>query len=119
MEIKKEKLDNYYAVKFFIEENNKKIASGFLYLIQNEFHDEPYGLMEDIYVSSKHRGKGIGTKIVNMIINEAKNRGCYKLIAQSRYGKPKVHGLYEKLGFNDHGKNFRMNFIDSKPKDRE
>ena len=48
-----------------------------------------------------------------MIIEEAKNKGCYKLIAQSRYGN-KAHGLYEKIGFEDHGKNFRMNLHESK-----
>ncbi len=28
----------------------------------------------------------------------------------SRYEKPKVHALYQKLEFENHGKEFRMNF---------
>jgi GNAT superfamily N-acetyltransferase len=111
MEIKQKVDDRPQGMKFFIEDNNKEVASGFLYLIYNQFHEEPYGLMEYVFVDPEYRKQGLGSELVNMIIEEAKNKNCYKLIAQCRYGKEKVHELYKKLGFNDHGKNFRMDLI--------
>ena len=42
------------------------------------------------------------------IIEEAKNIGCYKLIACSRYSRPQIHEWYKKLGFEDYGKEFKI-----------
>jgi GNAT superfamily N-acetyltransferase len=64
--------------------------------------------LEDVYVDEAVRGSGLGTEIVNAVIVEAKNHGCYKLVATSRYARPKVHELYMRLGFKDHGKEFRI-----------
>jgi hypothetical protein len=44
------------------------------------------------------------------VIAEAKRRDCYKLIATSRYARDRSHALYARLGFTDHGKEFRMDF---------
>jgi GNAT superfamily N-acetyltransferase len=66
--------------------------------------------MEDVFVDESLRGQGIGTELVNLLIAEAKNRGCYKLIATSRHERPKVHDLYAKLGFHNRGVEFRMDF---------
>lgn len=35
---------------------------------------------------------------------------CYKLIATSRTSRPKVHELYHRLGFTQHGVEFRIDF---------
>lgn len=108
--------DGIQAIKITAEENNKVLGWGFLYLIKNDRHEEPYGLLENVYVEKQYRGKGIGTKIVRALIEEAKRQGCYKLIGQSRYGREKVHELYKSFGFQDHGKNFRMDMLKSRVK---
>jgi len=76
--------------------------------MNNDLHDRPFGLMEDVYVHESVRGQGIGTKLVKEIIKIAKAQGCYKLIATSRHARTKVHELYLTLGFADHGKEFRI-----------
>jgi len=68
--------------------------------------------MEDVFVEEVLRGQGVGSELVKKVIEEAKQRDCYKLICTSRYEKPKVHELYINLGFKDHGKEFRMDFKD-------
>ena len=55
-----------------------------------------------------NRGKGIGSSLVSGVISHAKKQGCYKIICTSRYKNTEVHKLYEKLGFKDHGKEFRI-----------
>ena len=98
------------GVKIILEENGQQIVRGFLYLLRNDLHQEPFGLMEDVFVEEAFRGKGYGEKITTAIIEEARKRGCYKLICTSRFSNEKAHHLYEKLGFKKHGNEFRIEF---------
>ena len=98
------------GIKIVLQENNTAIGRAFLYLLQNELHKEPFGLMEDVFVEEQFRGKGYGEKLVKAIIEEATKRHCYKLICTSRFSNEKAHHLYEKLGFKNHGNEFRMDF---------
>ena len=98
------------GIKFSIYDDNSVVGRATLYMMRNDLHDRPFGLMEDVFVDKSIRKKGLGTTLVKKIIDEAKAQGCYKLIATSRYSRHKVHELYSRLGFDDHGKEFRMNF---------
>lgn len=98
------------GVRLFINRDGKEAARAYLFLMWNSLHDAPFGLLEDVYVDESLRGQGLGTEIVKEIISEAKARGCYKLIATSRHTRPRVHDLYVRLGFKDHGKEFRIDF---------
>jgi len=59
-------------------------------------------------VEEDFRGKGIGTKIINEVIELAKKNKCYKIVATSRHERPKVHALYERFGFENFGFEFKM-----------
>ncbi|MFH1286351.1 MAG: GNAT family N-acetyltransferase [Candidatus Magasanikbacteria bacterium] len=118
MELEKKNIP-VIGTKIVARKDTEEIGHAYLYLIHNDLHDEPYGLMEDIFVEKEHRGKGIGTKLVHEVVAQARAHKCYKLLAQSRYEREKVHGLYKKFGFQDHGKNFRMNLIESKVDQRD
>lgn len=108
-----------YSLKITAGENDVVFGWAILCIIANDRHAEPYALLENVYVEMEHRGKGIGKKLINLLIEEAKNRGCYKLLATSRRTKPEVHALYEKFGFKNWGVEFRMDLIDSKPQQRD
>lgn len=99
-----------YGIKFSRSIKGKEVARAFLYVITNGLHDRPFGLLEDVFVEKSLRGDGTGTALVRRVIAEAKKRGCYKLIATSRHARDRVHALYLKLGFADHGKEFRIDF---------
>ena len=92
------------------DESKKEVGRAFLYVMHNELHTQPFGFMEDVYIDEEMRGQGLGTSLVKEVINKAKELGCYKLVATSRYSRSKVHDLYIKLGFLDHGKEFRIDF---------
>lgn len=98
------------GVKIVLEENGQRIGRGFLYLLHNDLHVEPFGLMEDVFVEEGFRGEGYGEKITQAIIEEAKKQGCYKLICTSRFSNERAHRLYEKLGFKNHGNEYRVDF---------
>lgn len=100
-----------FGIKMVIHDpQNKEVGRAFLYVMYNDLHDRPFGLMEDVYVDESVRGQGIGTQLVNKVIEMARNQKCYKLIATSRHSRAKVHELYQHLGFVDHGKEFRIDF---------
>jgi len=99
---------NASGVKLFIEQDGREVARAFLYVLKNGLHAEPFGLLEDVFVEENLRGQGIGTELVKKIIEAAKKNHCYKLIATSRRERPKVHALYEQLGFKNYGMEFRM-----------
>ena len=89
--------------------DDKKLARVTLYILKNDLHDKPFGLIEDVCVCEEMRGQGIGSQLLREVIKEAKQQGCYKIIATSRHSRKKVHKFYEKLGFKNYGLEFRMN----------
>lgn len=97
------------GTRFSISCDNVELARAYLYVMSNDLHDEPFGLLEDVYVNDNHRGEGLGKALVSEVISEAKKSGCYKLIATSRSARLRVHELYENLGFENYGLEFRMN----------
>ena len=107
--MKKERITTE-GIKFSIEKDNKEIARAYLYVMKNDLHKQPFGLMEDVFVDESLRGKGCGTKIVKELIKEARRQNCYKLIATSRHSRKEVHELYKKLGFENWGREFRIDF---------
>jgi GNAT superfamily N-acetyltransferase len=98
------------AIKLEVKDGAKAAGRAYLYLIKNDLHKQPYGLMEDVFVDEILRGQGIGSKLIFEVIKEAKKHKCYKLLATSRVNRPKVHKLYSRFGFKKHGLEFRMDF---------
>jgi GNAT superfamily N-acetyltransferase len=94
--------------KFEYVVEGKVVGRAFLFLIYNDLHPEPYGLLEDVFVEEEFRGQGIGKSLVKAVIDKAKEVGCYKLIATSRFERENVHKLYESLGFKKWGYEFRI-----------
>ena len=54
----------------------------------------------NVYTAKEYRGQGIGTKMVNMLIEDAWNRGTTEIsLDATESGRP----LYKKCGFEDSG----------------
>ena len=98
------------GIKFSILEAEREIARAYIYVMHNDLHSEPFALLEDVYVAESQRGTGLGTKLVKQAIAKARELGCYKLVATSRKSRPRVHQLYLKLGFEERGLEFRIDF---------
>ncbi len=96
------------GIKFYIKNCGQEIGRARLYIFYNDLHKEPLGYLEDVFIDESLRGRGIGTKLINVIKDEVRRKGCYKLVATSRHSSKKVHKLYKRLGFKDYGIEFRM-----------
>ena len=97
------------GLRFSIDGPDGEVARAYLYVMTNDLHAAPFCLLEDVFVAESERGSGLGTALVKEVIAAAREAGCYKLIATSRASRPKVHELYERLGFENYGVEFRMN----------
>lgn len=109
MEYKQDEIKESLAVKITAVENGAVLGRVFLYVLKNDLHKEPFGFLEDLYVEEEYRKKGIGSKLVELAIEEAKKRGCYKLIGNSRQFAGGIHNFYENMGFQKWGFEFRIN----------
>jgi GNAT superfamily N-acetyltransferase len=96
------------GIRISIIDDGTEVGRAYIYIMHNDLHDQPFGLMEDVYVDETYRGKGVGSELVKQVIELAKKANCYKLIATSRTSRPKVHELYQRLGFTQHGVEFRV-----------
>src|SRR5260370_41661674 len=95
-----------YGVKITSALKGKIVGRADLYVMTNDLHTRPFGLMEDVFVDPDYRGSEIGTALVKRIVAEAKRRCCYKLTATSCHARHRVHALYDRLD-GVHGSSLR------------
>ncbi len=107
MEFKKLQKNNAGAIKIVAMEGDQEVGRAYLYLLYNDLHKEPFGFLEDVFVKEVFRKQGLGSQLVQKVIDEAKAQGCYKLIATSRSTKPELQKFYEKFGLNVWGVEYR------------
>jgi GNAT superfamily N-acetyltransferase len=56
-------------------------------------------ILEDLVVESKSRGSGIGSKLIDCAISEAKKRGCKRITLLTDFENTLAQNLYLKKGF--------------------
>jgi len=87
----------------------KEVGHAYLYILKNDQHELPFAFMEDVFVEEDFRSQGIGTQILVKIIEAAQDNQCYKIVGTSRHERINAHKLYERLGFQNYGLEFRIN----------
>jgi len=88
--------------------NGKVIGTASIFFAPSLAHGKNWGLIDNVVVAEEYRRKGIGRKLVEVLVNFAKKKNCYKIILTSRFSRPEVHQFWQKLGFEKHGYSFRM-----------
>ena len=86
---------------FVIETKQKIIASGSLFIEYKFIRGGGLvGHMEDIIIDKNYRGYKLGNQIVNHLILYAKDKGCYKIIANC---SEDILPFYKKCNFEKKG----------------
>lgn len=62
----------------------------------------PEGYLSELFIRESHRGKGIGTRLMEVIKVEARERGCSRLmLLNSRSRESYQRGFYKELGWEE------------------
>jgi glucosamine-phosphate N-acetyltransferase len=70
--------------------------------IKNSLWQQDYvGYIDELIVDKQRRGKGIGSELLQSIINVAKERGCRRAELDSAFDRAKAHEFYQKNGFEN------------------
>lgn len=90
----------------FVAIKDAQVIGSTTLLIEQKFiHDGgKVGHIEDVVVSKKHQGVGIGEKIMLYTLEYAKKQGCYKTILDC---DDAVKPFYERIGFKRHSNGMR------------
>jgi GNAT superfamily N-acetyltransferase len=102
---------DYPDYHLYVAELEGRIVGTFALLImENLAHvGTPSGVVEDVVVSSLHRGAGIGRLMMAFARERCRERGCYKMALSSNLKRDAAHRFYDHLGFERHGYSFRIN----------
>jgi GNAT superfamily N-acetyltransferase len=69
-------------------------------------HDEVGCMLTAMVVGAAHRRQGIGAELVGAVEQEARSRGCTRLVLGSANRRADAHAFYERLGFESTGRRF-------------
>jgi GNAT superfamily N-acetyltransferase len=65
-------------------------------------HGGPAAWLDELYVASAHRGRGIGRQLVEAALQLARGRGCAALDLEVEDGHEDAARLYARMGFARH-----------------
>jgi len=75
--------------------NDRVVAYGSI-VIENKIRGDIAGHIEDIVVDDSMRGKMIGVKLINKLVNIGSEKGCYRI---TLFCEEKLIKFYERTGF--------------------
>ena len=104
------RMSQYPDYDVYVAEINNKIVGTFaLAIMDNLAHmGSKSGLIEDVVVSLKCQGQGIGKHMMKYAIELCRKKSCYKVSLSSNIKRENSHKFYEGIGFKKHGYSFLM-----------
>lgn len=85
---------------YLIAKRNGNIVGFAEVLVTNDFKNQSYSAsLQELVVSSKHAGQGIGKKLLDQAINVARSKSCGTISVSSASFRKAAHALYERYGF--------------------
>ena len=86
-------------------EKGQIMGSSSLHIIEKI--NRKVGLIEDVVVSKKYRGKSVASSLVSQLISISKKEGCYKTILNT---DANTMPFYKKLGFTQKNLQLEIRF---------
>jgi L-amino acid N-acyltransferase YncA len=94
-----------------VENEGKIVGTATLLIIPSLSHNAcPWAVVENVIVSSNYRGQNLGRQLMEYIINQARDAGCYKIILSSNKKRKDSHRFYQSLGFEASSEGFNLYF---------
>ena len=100
---------NKMAIYIVAKENDKVLGYGGMWHVINEGH------ITNVAVKKEHRNQGIGLKIINALIDIAKEKEMIGITLEVRVSNNKAQSIYKKSGFIIEG--IRKEYYDDNKED--
>jgi len=98
--------DNHIVIIVYSTLDNYIVGSGTLTIENKLIHNcGKVGHIEDIIIDKNHKGKSLGSKLIEYLKNISIQKGCYKTILNC---DDKLCPFYEKNGFIKHSIQMRI-----------
>lgn len=91
----------------FVAVLDSKVIGSTTLLIEPKFIHKggKVGHIEDVVIAKEYQGTGIGEKLINFVLDHAKQNQCYKTILDCT---DDLKQFYEKIGFKKHSNCMRF-----------
>ncbi|MFH1832608.1 MAG: GNAT family N-acetyltransferase [Candidatus Levyibacteriota bacterium] len=94
----------------FVAQDKNNLVGFATFSIRNVTrYKRPIAELDEMYVDTNYRGKGIGKRLMSEVEKQAKKLNCYRLYIESQYKHTLGHKLYESLGYKNYGYHFFKN----------
>lgn len=102
------RIKSYPNYKIYVVLQGDNIIATFALLIVPSFAqlNKSLAVVEDVMVSPKAQGKGVGKFMMQHALNLAQNKNCYQLALSSNLKREQAHHFYLSLGFRQAGASF-------------
>ena len=92
-------LDPKIGIILIAKEDDKILAMVNLLFTESTALGSKVALLEDMFVLSSSRGRGIGSQLIDYAISEAKKVGCKRITLLTDIENTKAQSFYQKKGF--------------------
>ncbi|MCR5357298.1 MAG: GNAT family N-acetyltransferase [Lachnospiraceae bacterium] len=97
--------DNQDIRYFGAIDNGKVVSTCYAVYIPNlTRNNRGICFIENVVTDKDYRNRGLASKVMDMAISYAKEKGCYKVILQSGNSRADAHRFYENKGFDGNTK---------------
>ena len=83
-----------------VDADKQVLGTASLHEGYSTWNASPFGSIEDFFVLPEHRSAGIGTEIIELLIDEAKRRGYCRVELQVQEDNDRAWKFYERRGLN-------------------
>jgi len=96
--------------KVFVAELDGEVAGVVSLWIQPRLNwTTPQGWIPDLYVDPAFRRRGAARALLDASVEEARRRGCHRLVLESGHDRAEAHQLYEGYGFEHYARAYGLN----------
>ena len=100
----------YPSFRVFVAEVQGEVVGTYELLIMDNLakRGRRSGVVEDVAVSPRLQGRGIGRAMMVHAQEQCRQAGCYKFVLSSGLQRTGAHDFYDAMGFEKHGYSFRV-----------